>query len=61
MLPCCTQILDNDLPRAITEQDSTQLTSWDDAQASKAMRNLSYAYKDMSTRNSDTKMEDVES
>lgn len=61
MLPCCTHIFDQWSIRAIRATDNTTLTTWDDTQASHAMRNLSYAYKEISDRSDAYTMEDAES
>lgn len=61
MLPCCTHILEHNTIREITTADTTQLTNRDDTQAMKAMRNLSYAYKDLPAWSEGHTVDDAES
>jgi len=51
VLPCCTSIYIDGTTTPLTEQHSQQITKRDDTQAWAAMRNLTYAYKDIDTRN----------
>jgi P-type Ca2+ transporter type 2C len=61
MLPCCTSRIHEWKNMTLNEDDKNKLITRDDNQATKAMRNLTYAYKDIASRESTMKMEDAES
>lgn len=61
MLPCCTHILENDKSIALTDEQKQLLIQRDDNQANQSMRDLSYAYKDISDWNENMTMDEAES
>lgn len=61
LLPCCTHILSDDTIQPLDTDTISIVTDRDNTQASNAMRNLTYAYKDISERSEDMSMETIES
>lgn len=60
LLPCCTTLLSDGAPIPLTPEHKEHITNRDNIQAWLAMRNLTYAYKDVDTRNEHERMEDTE-
>lgn len=61
MLPCCTHIFQEGKISRLDDAQKSKLMLRDDTQATNAMRNLSYAYKDIPTRLPEQTMDDAES
>lgn len=61
LLPCCSHTLHEGKVITLDEKAKQTYTQWDDQQASHAMRNLAYAYKDITNRESTYTMDAAES
>ena len=60
MLPLATHVIENEQVRLITQEDKERYTAYDDTQASHAMRNLVFAYRDVATLEEVRKLQDAE-